>query len=162
MAKNTTATEEIVEIEETAVENIKAFAVEARETARKAYLASLGALMWVNDEANEFAVELREKVEAQMGEVRKSADSITNDLIERGNSLQAEARTRIDTQLEDGRDQLNKRTDKMLSMVDSRMESLLTSINLPTKSSIEELNKKINSLGRKIDRVRRETEKATA
>ncbi len=154
--------EVIVEVEETVVESAKNLIVEARDNAHKAFSASLGAVMWVNDEVNEFVGEFRGKTEKQVDEVKDSADSVASKMIERGANIQTDTRKRIEEVVEARRAALNERTDVVLSKFDGVVESLLTRVNLPTKDSIDQLNKKINTLGRKIDQVRKQQENLAA
>ncbi len=154
--------EEIVEIEETVVDTAKTIVAEARENAHKAFSAGLGAVMWVNEEVTDLVGEFRGKTEKQVDEAMDSADSVTTKMIDRGTNFQADARKRIEEVVESRRAALNERTDVVLSKFDGVVESLLTRVNLPTKDSIDQLNKKINTLGRKIDQVRKQQESIAA
>ena len=170
MAKTSEAIkEEVIEIEETLVKNTKSYLNAARENSRKLFLAGLGAVMWANDEVSEFVgglrgktEELEDQVEEQVEEVVDSAETLTSKMIDRGSSVEADTRKRIEDVVENGRAQLNKRTDAVLSKFDGTVENLLGRINLPTKDSIDQLNKKINSLGRKIDQMRKQQESVAA
>ncbi len=149
----------VVEIEETPVAPIKQFSADALKTARKTYLASLGALAWVNEEATSLASVVQDRVETQFTQLRKSAETVSSQMVDRGSELQSDVRTRFDAKFDDSRAELNKRTEKVISAVDSRLEGLLTSLNIPTKSSLDAVSKRLNSIGRKVDSARRETEK---
>jgi polyhydroxyalkanoate synthesis regulator phasin len=63
---------------------------------------------------------------------------------------------------EERRAQLKERRQELTQRVDQRVEELLHRINIPTKDSIEELSKSLGSLGRKVDKLRREQEKSIA
>lgn len=150
--------EEIVEIEESVVDTAKGLVSDAQKQAHKAFSASLGAIMWVNDNVTEMVTEYRGKTEKQVEDVRESADSLAGKMIERGTNFQTDARSRIDEVLQTRRSELNERTDALLSKADGTIETLLGRFNLPTKDSIDDLNKKLTSLGRKVDQVRKQTE----
>lgn len=159
---NETIKEEVIEIEETMFDNAKGYFGVARENTHKMFSASLGAIMWANDEVSDYVGGLRGKADEQVEEVTDSAETLTSKMIDRGSNVEATTRKRIEDVVEGGRTQLNKRTEAALSKFDGTVENFLGRINLPTKDSIDQLNKKINGLGRKIDQMRKQQESVAA
>ena len=157
MAKNTKVADEVVEVEEITAE-FETRLTKVRETAHKGFLAYIGAFAMAADEVVELSKTAREQFNTRIEETRGNTDTLASNMIERGTNFQTDARKRIDEVLEGRRGTLNEQTEKVVNVVEKRVEELLARVNLPTKDSIEQLNKRINSLGRKIDKVRKDQE----
>ncbi len=103
--------------------------------ARKALMASLGAVAMTLDEANEFVDKLVER-----GELAESdAQKLINDLRARSNTSEqavGEARKNI--------------VNKAGMALEESVEVILNRLNVPSKSEIEELSKKIGALNQKV------------
>lgn len=103
--------------------------------ARKALLASLGAMAMTLDEANEFVDKLVERGEMAEADAQK----LINDLRERSNAREkvvGEAR--------------KKAVSKAGLALEESVEVILNRFNVPTKSDIDELSKKIGALTQKV------------
>ncbi|MFN8491157.1 MAG: phasin family protein [Caldilineaceae bacterium] len=103
--------------------------------ARKALLASLGAMAMTLEETNEFVDKLVERGEMAEADVQK----LINDLRAHSNEREkvaGEARKNM--------------VNKAGMALEESVEVILNRLNVPTKTEIEELSKKIGSLNQKV------------
>lgn len=136
------------------------------ETAHKLFLAGLGAVMLAQDEIVKLWESMRSSVEERGRDWRERSESFAHDLIERGDKFQVDRRQRIDEVMQSRREQITRRREEVMQRVNARVDEaahkLVERVNLPTKDAFEDLNKQLGSLGRKLDKMRREQEKAVA
>lgn len=103
--------------------------------ARKALMASLGAVAMTLDEANEFVDKLVER-----GEL---AEADTQKLL---NELRTRSTTSEQTVGEAGKNIVNKAG----MALEESVEVILNRLNVPSKTDIDELSKKIGALNQKV------------
>jgi len=103
--------------------------------ARKALMASLGAVAMTLDEANEFVDKLVERGELAEADTQK---------------LLNELRTRSTTSEQTVGEASKNIVSKAGMALEESVEVILNRLNVPSKSEIEELSKKIGALNQKV------------
>lgn len=111
------------------------------EYSRKLFLASLGAVGMAQDNLNE---------------AWESSQKFADKLVERGETFEEKNLRRA---RKEAQEQVEEVMDKGKSRFDETVETVITRLQLPTRNTIADLEKQIASLGRKIDRIRKEQDK---
>lgn len=105
---------------------------------RKLFLASLGVVGMTQDNIND---------------AWKSSQKFADKLVERGETFEEKNLRRARKQAEEQGEEV---VEKVKSRFDETVETVINRLQLPTRSTISDLEKQIASLGRKIDRIRKE------
>ena len=117
-------------------------------TAQRAFLASLGAVALVGDQAKG---------------LWSDGGEFAGKLVERGEGLATNGRERVDTVVGGRQDQVQEQvsgvTNRANETFEKYSEAVLTRVNMPSANDIDALGKKINTLNRKIDKVIKEQAK---
>lgn len=111
------------------------------EYSRKLFLASLGAVGMAQD---------------NLSEAWESSQKFADKLVERGETFEEKNLRRA---RKEAQEQVEEVMDKGKSRFDETVETVITRLQLPTRNTIADLEKQIASLGRKIDRIRKEQDK---
>jgi polyhydroxyalkanoate synthesis regulator phasin len=90
------------------------------------------------------------------------SNTFAGKLVDRGKSASEERRKMINARMERGQDQAKDLGKKANETFDKYADAVLTRANLPSSSSIQDLSKQVNTLGRKVDRLRKEQEEKVA
>jgi poly(hydroxyalkanoate) granule-associated protein len=101
------------------------------ETARKFFLAGLGAAMLAQDEMVDLA----------------------NKLVERGEATQEKRRKMVDDFVSERRKQSKEAVKRAEKDFGKQMEQVLHRLNMPTRSEVKALNRKITRLTKKVDEL---------
>ena len=112
------------------------------EYSRKMFLASLGVVGMAQD---------------NLTDAWKSGQKFTDKLIERGETFEEKNLRRA---REEATEQVEEVVEKGKSRFDETVETVINRLNLPTRNTISDLEKQIASLSRKIDRIRKDQDKA--
>jgi poly(hydroxyalkanoate) granule-associated protein len=112
---------------------------------RKMFLASLGVVGMAQDNIND---------------AWTSSQKFADKLVERGETFEEKNLRRARNAGKDAQEQVEGVMEKGKSRFDETVESVINRLQLPTRSTISELEKQIASLGRKIDRIRKEDKTA--
>ena len=114
-------------------------------TAHKTFQFGLGAVVVAQDSAMGFV---------------KNANAYTDKLAERGEGVEKNGRERFSGLVESRRNRVKDVTGgvtgKVGTAVNESSEAVLGLANVPTAADVEDLNKQVSSLGRKIDKMRKE------
>jgi polyhydroxyalkanoate synthesis regulator phasin len=94
------------------------------DSLRKVLLASIGAVVVAQDEA----------------------EDLINKLVERGEIAREEGRKLVD-------DMMAKRREKVEAHFDARVDSALERMNVPTKADLKAVEKKLDQLNQKLDKL---------
>lgn len=90
----------------------------------------------------------------------KNANGMTGKLAERGETVSNKRREQVSTLVKNRRSDVREAAGKMGTAVETAVsdssDKVLTRVNIPTADNVDELNKKVGSLGRKIDKMRKE------
>lgn len=111
---------------------------------RKMFLVSLGVVGMAQD---------------NLKDAWKSSQKFTDKLIERGETFEEKNLRRA---REEATEQVEEVVEKGKSRFDETVETVINRLNLPTRSTVTDLEKQIASLGRKIDRIRKDQDKVAA
>ena len=133
-----------VEIEEYE-EKAKNLFHKATEKVRSAFMIGIGA-----------ADLTQEKVAGYFHDGLKFA----SDLEERGEKASKTRREQLHDEVDKRQGQIKDLGEKANESFDKYSEAVLTRVNIPTSEDIEGLSKQVNSLGRKVDKVRKEQQEA--
>ena len=113
--------------------------------AHKTFLVGLGAVALTRD--------------SLQGAVKNAGD-MTGKLAERGEKVSSERRDRVTNLVQSRRSDVRDVAGKMGTAVETAVsdgsDKVLTHVNIPTADNVDELSKKVGSLGRKIDKMRKE------
>jgi len=113
--------------------------------AHKTFLVGLGAVAMTRD--------------SLQGAV-KNANDMTGRLAERGEEVSGERRERVGSLVKNRRTDVRDAAEKMGTAVETAVtdnsDKVLNRANIPTATDVEALDKKVGSLGRKIDKMRKE------
>jgi poly(hydroxyalkanoate) granule-associated protein len=82
------------------------------------------------------------------------------DLEERGEKASKTRREQLHDEVDKRQGQIKDLSDKANESFDKYSEAVLTRVNIPTSEDIEGLSKQVSSLGRKVDKVRKEQQEA--
>jgi len=117
----------------------------------KTFLLSLGAL----DLTQEYVMKGWE-----------TGNEFAGKLVERGEKVYTEGREQVTKQVEKRQEQavdlskdVSKKTEETFVQYS---DAVLTRANIPTRTDIQDLSKQINSLSRKVDKVRKEQQEVVA
>ena len=124
-----------IQIEEMEVEEGHSIPQMILGNAHKLFQASLGAVMMVQDEVV----------------------SLTNKLVEQGESVEQRSRKRVDSFVDDRKKDSKKLTKRAEKNWNTQMENILHRVNVPTRAEINSLNNKITRLTKKVDELKKET-----
>lgn len=87
-------------------------------------------------------------------------------LVERGETMSQERREQMAARAEKRQEQVGDLRkglgDRVGETYNQTTEAVLTAANVPTRTDVQDLSKQINSLSRKVDRVRKEQKEAVA
>lgn len=108
---------------------------------RKLFLASLGVVGMAQD---------------NLSDAWESSQKFADKLIERGETFEEKNLRRARKEAEE---QMEEVVEKGKNRFDETVETVITRLQLPTRNTITDLEKQIASLGRKIDRIRKDQEK---
>ena len=122
--------------------------------------AGLGAVMLVQDEIVEFAHTTRERAEETWKQRREDTTQLTDKMIERGTKIEKENRERMEHFFEGRRQRANDWMKQSEKRFNSGMENVLSYAHIPSSAELDSLGKKINTLGRKVDNIRKSQEKS--
>ncbi len=135
------------------------------DAARKVLLASLGAIVLAQEELGNFMGD----TENFINKLVEDAEAFINKLVERGALAEKDGRQLISEMLEKRthrpREAAHELVQRAESGLDKGMVDVLNRMNIPTKNDIEALTKKINTLSRKVDKLKKtqaEAEKVPA
>lgn len=135
------------------------------DAARKVLLASLGAIVLAQEELGNFMGD----TENFINKLVEDAEAFINKLVERGALAEKDGRQLISEMLEKrthrSRETAHELVQRAESGLDKGMVDVLNRMNIPTKNDIEALTKKINTLSRKVDKLKKtqaEAEKVPA
>jgi polyhydroxyalkanoate synthesis regulator phasin len=87
---------------------------------------------------------------------------MVGDLAERGEKVSEQRRDQFGDVVEKRQGRIKKFSEKAGDSFDKYSEAVLTRVNIPTSDDIEGLSRQVNSLSRKVDKVRKEQQEATA
>lgn len=124
-----------IEVEEMEVEEGTSIPQMILGNAHKLFQVGLGAVMMVQDEVV----------------------SLTNKLVEEGESVEQKSRKRLDSFVDDRKKETKKFGQKAEKQWNKQMESILHRVNVPTRAEINSLNNKITRLTKKVDDLKKET-----
>lgn len=130
------------------------------EMAHKAFQVGLGAVMLAQDEITDFAHTTRERAEQNWTKLWDEAANFTDKLVERGSEVEQDNRSRMEKRVEERRQWANDWLKQSEKRFNSSVEKFLGYAHIPTSQDLDSLGKKINSLGRKVDTMRKNQEKA--
>lgn len=115
----------------------------------KTFLAGLGSVALVQDE------------------IKKgwnNSNSFAGNLVQRGEKVSKERREKMTAQAEKRQGQVKDMSQGVSNRIGETYvqasEAVLGAANVPTRTDIEDLSKQINSLSRKVDKVRKEQQSA--
>ena len=107
---------------------------------RKLFLASLGVVGMAQD---------------NMNDAWKSSQKFADKLVERGETFEEKNLRGARKQAQEQGEEV---VEKVKTRFDETIETVINRLQLPTRSTITDLEKQVASLGRKIDRIRKEDE----
>ena len=105
---------------------------------RKLFLASLGVVGMAQD---------------NMNDAWKSSQKFADKLVERGETFEEKNLRGARKQAQEQGEEVD---EKVKTRFDETIETVINRLQLPTRSTITDLEKQVASLGRKIDRIRKE------
>ena len=95
-------------------------------------------------------------------DILDSTLEFVGELEERGESISEVRREQIGGEVDKRQEQIKDLSGKATESFDKYSEFVLTRVNMPTTEDIEGLSKQVSSLSRKVDKVRKEQQEATA
>lgn len=144
MAEQTQEVQEVQETSENIVTRFYGFGY-------KTFLAGIGALSLLQDE---------------LVKGWENGNEFANKLVERGEEVSKERREQMTERAEKRQEQVKEMRqgfgDRIGETYVHASETVLNAANVPTRSDIQDLSKQIDSLSRKVDRVRKEQKEAAA
>jgi poly(hydroxyalkanoate) granule-associated protein len=114
--------------------------LDARDLARRVWLAGLGAVVMTRDEIQRLAKQCVERGEMTEKESRK---------------LASKAKTLPETSLKSAEEQVERQVDALLNRLGVVTQSGLKQMDLPSRGDIESLGEKVAALTRKVEQLRR-------
>lgn len=129
-----------------------------RDMLHKTFQAGLGAVKLAQEEMNDWLTATGNRYD----KLTHNTTEYTDSLVRRGADAEHAGRERVNRLVEQGKARVDNVVERVEKSVGHYSDELLVRLNVPTSDHIATLTKKIDSLGRKIDNIRKEQEKLAA